>query len=88
MKPAEFDSRAADRAPSLEPRRHEQRTQDGLSEILAASFEHVELETFGSMAIFAATNPKGGRDVSVGRQRCQSLAFGTADAMTLAISAR
>jgi hypothetical protein len=27
-------------------------------EILGASFEHVELETIGSMAIFAATNPR------------------------------
>jgi SAM-dependent methyltransferase len=33
-------------------------TQDGLGEILAASFEQVELETVGSMAIFAATNPR------------------------------
>ena len=32
-------------------------TQDGLREILEASFERVELETLGSMAIFAATNP-------------------------------
>ena len=34
-------------------------TQEGLSEILQASFERVELETVGSMAIFAATNPRG-----------------------------
>jgi SAM-dependent methyltransferase len=33
-------------------------TQEGLREILGASFEHVELETVGSMAIFAATNPR------------------------------
>ena len=33
-------------------------TQDGLREILEASFERVELETLGSMAIFAATNPR------------------------------
>jgi hypothetical protein len=33
-------------------------TQDGLGEILEASFERVELETVGSMAIFAATNPR------------------------------
>ena len=33
-------------------------TEDGLREILEASFEHVELETVGSMAIFAATNPR------------------------------
>jgi SAM-dependent methyltransferase len=32
-------------------------TQEGLGEILEASFERVELETVGSMAIFAATNP-------------------------------
>jgi SAM-dependent methyltransferase len=33
-------------------------TQDGLREILGAAFEHVELETVGSMAIFTATNPR------------------------------
>lgn len=33
-------------------------TQDGLVEILESSFERVELETIGSMAIFAATNPR------------------------------
>jgi SAM-dependent methyltransferase len=33
-------------------------TQDGLREILEASFERVELETVGSMAIFAATTPR------------------------------
>ena len=33
-------------------------TQEGLSEILRASFDQVELETVGSMAIFAATNPR------------------------------
>jgi SAM-dependent methyltransferase len=33
-------------------------TEAGLREILAASFEHVELETVGSVAIFAATNPR------------------------------
>jgi SAM-dependent methyltransferase len=33
-------------------------TEEGLREILAASFEHVELETVGSAAIFAATNPR------------------------------
>jgi len=32
--------------------------QQGLREILEASFERVELETAGSMAIFAATNPR------------------------------
>lgn len=33
-------------------------TADGLREILAASFETVELQTVGSAAIFAATNPR------------------------------
>jgi SAM-dependent methyltransferase len=33
-------------------------TEDGLREILAAAFERVELETVGSFAIFAATNPR------------------------------
>jgi SAM-dependent methyltransferase len=33
-------------------------TQEGLREILEASFRRVELETLGSMAIFAATNPR------------------------------
>jgi hypothetical protein len=33
-------------------------SEEGLSEILRASFEHVELETVGSMAIFAASNPR------------------------------
>lgn len=33
-------------------------TEDGLREILTASFEHVELETVGSVAIFAATHPR------------------------------
>jgi SAM-dependent methyltransferase len=33
-------------------------TEEGLHEILSASFEHVELETIGSIAIFAATNPR------------------------------
>ena len=33
-------------------------TQEGLSEILRASFDQVELTTIGSMAIFAATNPR------------------------------
>lgn len=32
-------------------------TEEGLREILEASFERVEVETVGSMAIFAATNP-------------------------------
>ncbi|MGZ6377643.1 MAG: class I SAM-dependent methyltransferase [Candidatus Limnocylindrales bacterium] len=31
---------------------------EGLGEILAASFAHVELETVGSVAIFAATDPR------------------------------
>ena len=33
-------------------------TEEGLGEILAASFEHVDLETVGSVALFAATNPR------------------------------
>ena len=33
-------------------------TEEGLGDILAASFDHVELETVGSIAIFAATNPR------------------------------
>jgi SAM-dependent methyltransferase len=33
-------------------------TEEGLKEILAASFEQVELETVGSVAIFVATNPR------------------------------
>ena len=33
-------------------------TEDGLREILEASFGRVELETVGSMAIFTATNPR------------------------------
>ncbi len=33
-------------------------TEDGLREILASSFEHVDLETVGSIAIFAATGPR------------------------------
>jgi hypothetical protein len=33
-------------------------TEEGLGEILRASAEQVEFETVGSMAIFAATNPR------------------------------
>jgi len=33
-------------------------TEDGLHGILAASFDHVDLETVGSIAIFAATGPR------------------------------
>jgi SAM-dependent methyltransferase len=33
-------------------------TEAGLRETLAASFEHVELETIGSIVVFAATNPR------------------------------
>ena len=33
-------------------------TEEGLGEILETSFERVELETVGSMAIFAAANPR------------------------------
>jgi dsDNA-binding SOS-regulon protein len=31
-------------------------TEDGLREILEASFQDVELETIGSVAVFAASN--------------------------------
>lgn len=34
-------------------------TEPRLRDILGASFEHVELETVGSVAIFAATHPRG-----------------------------
>jgi SAM-dependent methyltransferase len=33
-------------------------TQEGLGEILEASFERVEIETVGAMALFAATKPR------------------------------
>jgi hypothetical protein len=33
-------------------------TEEGLGDILGASFEHVELETVGAVAIFAATDPR------------------------------
>jgi hypothetical protein len=33
-------------------------TQEGLREIVGASFERVEIETVGSVAIFAATDPR------------------------------
>lgn len=33
-------------------------SSQGLGEILGVAFEHVELETIGSMAVFAATNPR------------------------------
>jgi SAM-dependent methyltransferase len=33
-------------------------TEEGLRQILAESFDHVELETFGSVAIFSAANPR------------------------------
>jgi len=36
-------------------------TEEGLAEILRASFERVEIETVGSMAIFAATGPRTGQ---------------------------
>ena len=35
-------------------------SEEGLGEILAASFEHVDIETIGSVAIFAAANPRKG----------------------------
>jgi hypothetical protein len=36
-------------------------TEEGLKEILAASFEQVEVETVGSVAVFVATNPRRAR---------------------------
>jgi len=33
-------------------------TEDGLRQILEASFAQVEVETVGSMAVFTATNPR------------------------------
>ncbi|HUU85113.1 MAG TPA: SAM-dependent methyltransferase, partial [Phycisphaerae bacterium] len=33
-------------------------TEEGLREMLAASFEHVEIETIGSIAIFVAAVPR------------------------------
>ena len=33
-------------------------TENGLREILEASFEHVDLEVIGSIAVFAATTPR------------------------------
>ena len=41
-------------------------TQEGLSRSSRASFDQVELETIGSMAIFAATNPRVGAAVTPG----------------------
>lgn len=38
-------------------------TEEGLRDILADSFGHVELETVGAVAIFAATGPRDGRPV-------------------------
>jgi SAM-dependent methyltransferase len=49
-------------------------TQDGLREILEASFEQVELATVGAMAIFAAGNPRPAS--SVGRRRRLAAAGG------------
>jgi hypothetical protein len=34
-------------------------TEQGLREILGASFEQVEIDIVGSAALFAATNPRG-----------------------------
>jgi SAM-dependent methyltransferase len=39
-------------------------TQEGLREILAASFERVEIETVGSFAIFAATDPRASASIA------------------------
>jgi SAM-dependent methyltransferase len=36
-------------------------TEEGLRDILGASFEHFELETVGSIAVFAASRPRGAR---------------------------
>jgi SAM-dependent methyltransferase len=36
-------------------------TEDGLRGILRASFEHVELQTIGSIAVFAASHPRTAR---------------------------
>ena len=33
-------------------------TEDGIRGVLAASFEHVELEVVGSIAVFSATGPR------------------------------
>lgn len=33
-------------------------TEEGLAEMLGASFDHVDLETIGAMAVFAATGPR------------------------------
>lgn len=33
-------------------------SEEGLRDILGASFERVELDTVGSIALFAATNPR------------------------------
>ncbi len=33
-------------------------TEEGLADVLGASFEQVELETIGAMAVFGATNPR------------------------------
>jgi SAM-dependent methyltransferase len=41
-------------------------TQEGLGEILQASFERVELETIGSMAVFAASGPSSQRTSASG----------------------
>ena len=35
-------------------------TEEGLREILGASFEHVELEAFGSIVVFSASGPRQG----------------------------
>ena len=42
-------------------------TEDGLREILRASFEQVELEVIGSMAIFSATGPRPTRRDTIAR---------------------
>ena len=41
-------------------------TEEGLRDILAASFDQVDLEVVGSMAIFTATNPHRAADTTTG----------------------
>jgi hypothetical protein len=41
-------------------------TEAGLREIIAASFERVEIETYGSVAVFSATRPRTGRGAKTG----------------------
>jgi SAM-dependent methyltransferase len=54
-------------------------SEDGLREILAESFGRVEMETVGSMAIFAATNPRAAPSVSGLRPRQPGAVEGVPD---------